>query len=103
MQCDTMSHAVISFVHILLLASVHCRVVGLVQGVYYTVDAGPSQGLFLCILCHSVSWRSCSFWPPSQIPSDLLQQLIDGVDNPGSGWVHLTVLPYPYHQGELSS
>lgn len=69
-MCDTVSHRVNSFIHISLLASVHCKaslVLFEISGICYAVSSGPSLGLVLDILL-----LPCAV--------EILQQIIEGVD-----------------------
>ena len=103
-----MSHTVNPFIHIALLASVHCKeslVWFKASGFCYTIDTGPSLGLLLDILLLSCIVENLQDWY-----LHVLQQTIDevdvGVDQLPWFWAGLVsqaALLHPHHQGELSS
>ena len=122
LQCDTVSHTVTPFIHLSLLASVHCRV-SLVwleaSGFYYTINAGPSLKLLLDILLLPFVVQTLQFWvcrtspftcsSRSQVGWDDrvdagVSQLIALVPGLGSCRIgQLTSAPCLHHQGKLST
>ena len=108
-----MNHVVNPFIHVSLLASIHCSHW---SGFCYTTDARPSLRILSAILLLPCVMEILQLWVCKNGRSfHMLQQITDGVDI-GVGKLiililslgicrvgHLLAFPSPHQQGELST